>query len=243
MRISLLFFLLISVLTVNAQDEPRERTTQADFMLGVGSGQTNVSLSYQEGWKFGAKKKLVMGVGLRANGFFASDKYFVTAPAKLVKGEAGPAALFNDKIPGNMDSVHFPNANVFALNILIHIRYAFSEKLKAGFNIDVIGASFGSSRDGSYINGNGPSGTSPLAVKGSPSSFNLLLVGENDLGSLNSEFFVTYDLNKKWAIKAGVQHIFMEFTTDTKVQTFPEPNDRFRITPTVVCAGVVLTLH
>lgn len=244
-RIRILLILLAVVLFeggAHAQEEPRERTSDMHYMLGVGSGQTTVSASYQTGWKFGEKKRLVMGVGIRANAFFASGKYFVTAPAKLVKGEAGPAALFKEPIPGNMDSVHFSSAQAYSLNILIHIRYDFTEKFKAGFNIDVIGASFGGSRSGTYINGNDPGNTN-LPVSASPSGFNLLLVGENDLGSLNSEFFVTYAMTDKWALKAGVQHLFMEFTTSTKVQQFPEPNDRFRITPTVVCAGVVYTIR
>lgn len=242
MRLALSIVLSLSILTAVAQDESRERTTLADFMLGVGSGQTNVSFSYQEGWKFGAKKRLVMGVGIRANAFFASEKYFVTAPAKLVKGEAGPGALFKDKIPANMDSVHFTSAQAYSLNVLIHISYAFTEKFKAGFNIDVIGVSFGGSHNGTYINNNDPANTNQ-PIKGSPSNFNLLLVGENDLGSLNSEFFVTYAMTDKWSLKAGAQHIFMEYTTATAIQQFPEPNDRFRITPTVVCAGVVYTIR
>jgi len=225
-----------------AQEEPRESIREIDYMLGVGAGQTNVSLSYQAGWKFGEKKKLVMGVGVRSNAFFARNKYFVTAPAKLVKGEAGPAALFKDKITANMDSVQIANANAYSINILVHLGYSFTDKLKVGFNIDVIGFSFGSSVNGVYINGNDPA-NSNQPVSAAPSGFNLLLVGENDLGSLNSEFFVTYAINDKWALKAGAQHIFMEYTTTTAIQQFPEPNDRFRITPTVVCAGVVYTIR
>lgn len=243
MRIALLFYLLLLVSTVSAQDARRERTRQADLMLGFGSGQTNLSVSYQAGWKFGEKKRLVMGVGLRSNAFFANEKYFETAPARLVKGEAGPGAFFNKKIPENMDSVFFPKANVYAINFLIHIGYSFTQKLTAGFNIDVIGASFGSSQNGLYINGDGPAPNAPFPVTGSPSSFNLLLVGENDLGSLNSEFFITYALNDKMAIKGGIQHIFMEYTTATEIQQSPEPNDRFRITPTVLCVGFVYSLR
>lgn len=236
--------LLIFLATVlHAQDEPRVHNHLADFMLGIGGGQTNVSASYQVAWKFGDNQKLLMGVGLRANAFFATDKYFVTAPAKIAKGEAGPGALFKESIPANMDSVQFSSAQAFSINFLIHIGYAFSEKFKAGFNIDVIGVSFGATQSGTYINGNAPGGPAATPVSGAPTGFNLLLVGENDLGSLNSQFFVTYSVNKNWALKAGVQHVFMEFTTTTKVQQLPEPNDRFRIAATVACAGVVYTIR
>lgn len=225
------------------QDGPRAHNHLADFMLGIGGGQTNVSTSYQISWKFGAKQRLRMGAGMRLNGFFASDKYFVTAPAKIVKGEAGPGALFKKPIEQNMDSVQFSSAQIYALNFLVHIGWAFSDKFAAGFNIDVTGASFGGTQSGTYINGNAPGGPAAVAVSGSPTGFNLLLIGENDIGSLNSEFFVTYALNPDWSIKAGIQHIFMEYTTTTKVQQLPEPNDRFRITPTVFCAGVVYRIY
>jgi hypothetical protein len=230
----------LSALAQEANPEP-ERS--ADFMLGIGSGQTNFSLAYQYAWRFGQKQKLRMGVGARFNGFSASDKYFVSAPAKIVKGESGPAALFKEPIKANMDSVQLSSAQVYSLNVLIHISYAFTDKLRAGFNIDVIGVSFGGSQPGTYINGNAPDAIFTKPVSASPSAFNLLLVGENDLGSLNSEFFATYSLNDKWALKGGVQHIFMEYTTDTQVQQFPEPNDRFRITPTVACFGVVYSFR
>lgn len=239
-RLFVLLLLTISLSKVFAQDEPRAHNHLADFILGVGSRQTNVSLSYQIAWRFGDKQKLVMGAGLRTNAFFASDKYFVTAPAKIVKGEAGPGALFKESIPANMDSVHFSSASIYSINFLLHIGYAFTDKFKVGFNIDVIGASFGPGQSGTYINGNAGA-TTPVTA--GPTGLNLLLVGENDLGSLNSEFFANYALNEKWSLKAGIQHVFMEYTTTTKVQQLPEPNDRFRITPTVACVGVVYTIR
>lgn len=241
--IFVLLFFLFSTVSGNAQDGPRAHNHLADFMLGIGSGQTNLSTSYQISWKFGNNQKLRMGAGLRLNAFFATDKYFVTAPAEIVKGEAGLGAFFKKPIEENMDSVQFSSAQVYSINFLLHIGYAFSEKFAAGFNIDVIGASFGGTQSGTYINGNDPGGPVSTSTSGAPTGFNLLLVGENDIGSLNSEFFVTYALNSNWSLKAGIQHIFMEYTTTTRVQQLPEPNDRFRITPTVFCAGVVYRIY
>lgn len=224
-------------------DAPRSHTNFVDFTLGVGSKQTNLSTSYQHLWKFGDNKRLLMGVGMRINGFFASDAYMVTAPAKIVKGETGPGALFKKSIPEYTDSVFMPTSQAFSVNFLISIAYNVSDDFRVGFNIDVIGASFGSERSGTYINGNNPSGIYSSPVRGAPTGLNLLLVGENDIGSLNSEFYVTYALDERWSLKGGLQHSFMEYTTTTKVQQFPEANDRFRITPTVACVGVVYTIH
>jgi hypothetical protein len=231
------------VAPVVAQDEPRPRTRAVDFMLGIGSGVTNVATSYQYAWKYGEKKRLTMGIGMRFNGLFASDKYFVTAPSKIVKGESGPQAFVKMEIPANMDSVQIPSASIFALNFMVNIGYEISDRFSAGFNIDVVGISFGKQQPGVYINGNAPDGITSKTIEAAPTGFNLLLIGENDLGSLNSELFVAYELDEQWTVKLGIQHTFMEYTTTTKVQQLPEENDRFRITPTVVCVGVRYTLR
>lgn len=237
MRALLFFLIVMSRTIVVAQDEPRANTQYVDMMVGIGK-VVNLSISYQVGWKFGEKQRLVMGVGARVNNSIATGEFFTTAPAKLVKGEAGPAALFKEPIPANIDSVLLPTARVYSLNAMLHIGYNFSEKFGVGFNIDVIGASFGGSTSGTYY-----AGTVSTPVTASPSGFNLLLVGENDLGTLNSEFFVGYRINEKMMLKAGIQHIFMEYTTSQAVQQFPEPNDRFRITPTIFCAGLAYKLR
>jgi len=244
-RIFVLFIVTSWCMTlpVAAQDEPRPRTRAVDLMLGIGSGVTNVTTSYQYAWKYGKKQRLTMGIGMRFNGFFASDKYFVTAPAKIVKGESGPAAFFKKPIPEYMDSVQLSNTSVFALNFMVSIGYKISDRLSAGFNIDVVGVSFGKQQSGTYINGNAPGGITTMPVAGAPTGFNLLLIGENDIGSLNSEFFLTYALNDQWSVKGGLQHTFMEYTTTTEIQQLPEPNDRFRVTPTVFCVGAVYTIR
>ena len=72
----------------------------------------------------------------------------------------------------------------------------------------------------------------------SPTPFNILLVSDNDRGSLNSEFYGKYLLNEKWAVKLGAQFLFTEYTTQTKVQQFPQANDRFRNKPLLLCVGV-----
>lgn len=222
----------------SAQEAGAGPSRYLDVTMGIGSSLFNTSLSYHYAWKSGAKQRLELGVGLRASLNYATGKYFITAPARLVKGESGPQALFKESIPANIDSLELPIAKVSSINVMLSVKYQVSKKFAAGFNIDVIGISFGARQSGTYINGS----TSNPAYA-SPSPFNLLLVGENDLGSLNSEFYAAYSINERLTVKLGAQHVFMEFTTDTKVQQFPEPNDRFRITPTMVCAGMALRIE
>lgn len=246
MKISILSVLLVGICAATqsiAQDATSKNSSYADLTIGVGSMST-VGLGYQYNWKMGKKQKLELGIGGRFTSLIASDKYYVTAPAKLSKGSTGPGALFKEPIKANMDSVLLPSGQVNSLNVMVNVVYNFSSKFRAGFNIDLIGFSFGGAQTGTYINGNnGAPGSRVLPVTASPAGFNLLLVAENDLGSLNSEFYVAYAVNEKWSVKLGAQHIFMEYVTATNVQQFPEPNDRFRITPTVISVGAAYKLR
>lgn len=65
-------------------------------------------------------------------------------------------------------------------------------------------------------------------VNASPAPFNVLLVSDNDRASLNSEIYLLYFINEKFAVKLGAQFLFTEYTTSYPVQTYLSGNDRFR---------------
>ncbi|MDZ7646566.1 MAG: hypothetical protein U5K54_04970 [Cytophagales bacterium] len=66
----------------------------------------------------------------------------------------------------------------------VHLGYCFSPKFGAGFNIDAIGFSFGGKQSAIYLT----EGESQSA-SAKPTTWNTLLVGNNDHGTINSEFF------------------------------------------------------
>ncbi len=63
--------------------------------------------------------------------------------------------------------------------------------------------------------------------KAKPTSLNALLVGDNDIGSLNSELYVLYHASERLSVKAGLSYLFTEYTTDKKYITGID-NDRYR---------------
>lgn len=204
----------------------------ADATLAVGDMEGTLSLSYYRSWMLGAKRKFEIGLGGRFTTYIARNQYYVTAPARLTSGSTGPGVLFKENIEENMDTFLIKSPQVNALNIAVNLGYHFSQKFMAGFNIDLIGFSFGGSTRGNYINGiYGQMGD------GSPTSFNVLLISDNDRGTLNSEFYGKYFFNDTWGLKGGVQFLFTEYTTDEKLQQFPEPNDRFRNKSLMICLG------
>lgn len=206
---------------------------QADVDIALAGSQRCISLSGYHDWQFGKRKKLFVGVGARLSFYSGKDQYYVTAPAKLTSGERGPQVFFIPNITRNMDSLLVGKPAVLLSNIFLDLGYRFSDRLAVGFNIDLIGFSNGTKIRGTYINGD-----QRISVGANVSHFNVLLVSDNDIGSLNSELYAKYRLTDKLRLKAGFQFLFTEYKSDFKVQQSPEPNDRFRRKSLMAMVGI-----
>ncbi|HQQ98868.1 MAG TPA: hypothetical protein PLX35_16465 [Cyclobacteriaceae bacterium] len=204
-----------------------------DATAGVAKYQGAFSLAFVHNWPLGTSRKFEVGVGGRFTSYVAANQYYVTAPAELTSESTSPFIIFKDNVTANMDTFLVKSPQINSLNLSIHLGYQFGKKISAGFNIDAIGLSFGGSRSGNYING--PVGKVTTAT---PTTFNVLLISDNDRGSLNSEFYLRYALSGPWSVKLGAQFLFTEYTTATKVQQFPQENDRFRNKSLLFCLGV-----
>ncbi len=195
-----------------------------DLSVGAGQNQALIASSFTHYWGIGRKQKLRLGIGARLNNSFGTDQYFITANAKLTSGKTGPGVLFTEDIQANIDSFFIGNPQINALNISFNSEYALTKKLSVGFNIDLVGFSFGATKTGIYIN----NGNNSL-VHAKPTSFNALLISDNDKGTLNSEIFARYHLNSKWSLRGGAAFLFNEYTTNTAVQQLNGiSNNRFR---------------
>lgn len=238
-RIKLLFFAFFVALLGKAQSYREGHLFGAT--LNIGSGELATALSWSHYHGFGEQKRFKVGYGLRLSNYFGANQEYITAPAKYTSGKESFAALFAENILANFDTLSFKSAQVNALNVGIYLSYTpqiLKDKLDIGINIDAIGFSFGSKQEGVF-RGEGAFNAKNVGAKVSP--FNLLLVSDSDLGSLNSEWYLRYWLNEQWAIKLGYEFLFTEFTTDDKVQPIPntnELNDRFRKKSSMLMLGV-----
>jgi hypothetical protein len=230
-------FMMITFMVYSLQAQTRQSKEQAaSFSLAAGQNQFTTTLSYRYLWNFGKKKQWQMGAGARLTNSFGTQNYLITAPAKLTSGKTGPAVFFADQIIPNIDSIYIAKSQVNALNITVNFGYKINDKFSLGFDIDAIGFSFGSNKSSTYFGNNGAIGN----ANAKPTAFNLLLVSDNDLGTLNSEFFGQYNINKKWSTKLAFQFLFVEYTTDSKIQTAPtgDKNDRFRYKSSQASLGI-----
>ncbi|NOU38056.1 MAG: hypothetical protein HOO89_05035 [Ferruginibacter sp.] len=230
-----IYFILFFTNIVEAQ-KTNNKLKSASLSLAFGSNQFSTAIDYKYLWKLGKKERFATGFGARLTSNFGSKNYYTTAPAKLTSGKTGPGVLFGDDITQNIDSVFFSTSQVNALNLSINFAYKIKEKITLGFNIDAIGVSFGSNKTGTYFPNVGVGST----VSAKPTSFNALLISDNDKGSLNSELYGQYNFNKKWGAKLGFQFLFTEYKTNTLVQTTPtgDKNDRFRNKASQISLGI-----
>ncbi len=229
-----LFFIVFSIYAQN-----KKTTEQAvSASIAFNDKQFSAVASYKYLWNFGKKKQFQVGTGARFTSNFGDKLFYITAPAKLTSGKTGPGVFFSNQLLQNIDSIYFLKSQTNSLNISINFGYKINQKFSVGFDIDAIGFSFGKNQSGLYY-GN----TSVNSTTAKPTNFNLLLVSDNDLGSLNSEFFGQYNFNKKWSAKLAYQFLFTEYTTDTKVQITPsgDKNDRFRNKSSSISFGAVYT--
>ena len=210
----------------------------ADFSLAAGSYRASASVSLSHHWQIGKKQNFSVGSGGRFTSFYGANLYYVTAPGKITSGSSSPLIIFKENIQENLDSLLLSSPQVNALNLMLNLHYSVSGKVSLGFNIDLIGFSFGSSQRGNYINGN-----QGKNIKAEPTHFNILLISDNDRGTLNSEFYSRYGINEKWSAKLFGQFLFTEYTTSEVVQQFPTANDRFRNKSLLAGLGVIYNIN
>ncbi len=215
---------LLAVTCVQAQNPTLpKKESNVDLALGLGE---NSSFSYAFSWNtsYGlfSSNKFRLGYGIRFSGFTGSELNYITAPADLTSDDQ------------TIDTLLVNSPHSMGLSALVNIQYQFSPKFKLGFNIDAIGLGFGSSDNSRFISSEN-TGQYPETVEASPSSFNLLLGGDNDLGQIKSEFYIAYALSEKTWLRGGMDMTFSEYSTNQKLT---HENDRFRYKPVLVFLAV-----
>ena len=195
-----------------------------DLAFATNSNQSAGALSWVHFHSITQKKRFKIGYGIRFTSQVGKDLYYVTAPSILTSKQTGPQVLFSKIYYENVDTFFVSQSQNNLLNISINLQYTFKEKLDLGFNIDGVGFSFGSKIAGNYIAYQSLefNNTKQTAM---PTTLNLLLVSDNDIGALNSELYLRYWLHQNWAVRVGASFLFTEYTTDLKLRL---DNNRWR---------------
>ncbi|MEZ5046937.1 MAG: hypothetical protein R2831_08090 [Chitinophagaceae bacterium] len=202
-----------------AQSNPFFKRTPLEGGLTLSSNgcMSAVGLDIHQYWGLGKKqRKMNIGLGIRLTSSFGSSNLnYITAPANLTSGKTGPGVFFSDQVVENIDTVFLNNTQVNAFNLFLALHYKAYKKWAVEFNIDLIGASFGGNKTATINYGDGIYGTKTTTAK--PTSPNVLLISDNDKGSLNSEFMISYQLKDNIKLKAGPVFLFNEYTVENPV--------------------------
>jgi hypothetical protein len=170
-------FLLLVIAGTTAQTLPKEFVS-----LGLSAGKTDklnmgsmpITFSHQ----IAGLPNIRYQLGLRQNLAFGATKFTI-----------------------NNSKVLIDDISNYSINLFAGLEYISKYKLLAGFNIDLIGGTFGT-RSYKTIN------AEPVYAI-NPEGINMLLGGSNDKGSLNSEFYLGYRFNDNITLKAGVSHYLL----------------------------------
>lgn len=213
---SLILVVLITFNSLTAQESIEEKKGYKydhNFDLGLSSnGNHHVgAISWVKFHSITKKRAFKIGYGARLNSQFGSDLNYITAPANLT-----------GKLE-NIDTFFVSSPQINSFNLSINLQYTIKNKFDIGFNIDAVGVSFGRNVNGKYISNQSNFNNTKQAA--SPTKINLLLVGDNDIGMLNSEFYFRYWLTNKIAIRGGASFMFTEYTTSNKLRL---DNNRWR---------------
>jgi hypothetical protein len=180
-KILIAVLITISSFALHAQQKVVSTTNKfVDIAGTIGTSQVSGAASYVYNWKFGfgKKKSWEAGIGARITSLFGRRLEYTTAgPAKFTRTSTTPFLIvFAGQRPENWDTLTVQRPFVNALNITANFGYNFSAKWSGGFNIDLIGVSFGRKSPAVYLS-NGVTVTEPSAK---PTPFNVLLTGDHD---------------------------------------------------------------
>ena len=241
-RFIVTFCMMLLVGMVAAQKESTSKTNRfVDLALTAGASQGSAALSYVHNWKIGKKQKWEIGIGGRLTSYFGTKRDYTTAgPARLTRSHSIPFLIFfADQKPENWDTLNVQRPFTTALNTSINIGYHFNKKWSAGFNIDLIGVTFGRTTNGILTS----NGTTRNDSEVKPTAFNVLLTGDHDLGSLNSELFVGYKLSDKWSLRGVYQFYFSEYKTTNLNQVASDGTVITRFRNKVNAFGIGISRH
>jgi hypothetical protein len=212
------------------QDRMDHRSSNLfDLAVSASPGQFSTAASWVHMHRLGKKERLQLGYGVRLTSFVGANKFYTTAPAQYTSTRQDIATIFSETIDSNIDTITTATAITYCLNATFNAQYRIAPRWDIGLNIDIAGVSFGPPRKFNIISSSFDASQQPVEP-GSPTQFNLLLTSDNDIGSLNSEFFVRFWATPKIGLRGGYTFLFSEYRTHQEL-SFDNGrivNDRFR---------------
>ena len=187
--------------------------------LGTHSSAKTASIGLSMHWSFLDKYPIEVGGGARYNYFVGSDFVVETAEHDLIQD-------------GETLKLQMPSGQLQSANLFISIVGGVYDAFSLGFNLDVVGVSWGPSTSARR---NREGGMIDLVM--TPTRWNFLKGDTRDLGSLNSEFFAQWKFSDTYLARIGWSHYFAEWKAQS---TLEGAGNRFRIISNLLLVSGVI---
>ncbi|GAA4358719.1 hypothetical protein GCM10023185_24630 [Hymenobacter saemangeumensis] len=183
---------MLPALAAEAQPDSMPRhATVFDLSGAVGPTLNYTSAAGWQLWGIDKKGRFQAGLGGRVSYFWSGRNEFDN------QNGPGKAALLTVEEP-----------RLLAFNVAFHVRARVAGPVSLGFNLDMLGATFGPDRSGMLLP------DMPFQRPPRPVWNNLLLGGTADRGSLNSEFYASLALPHRLSLRGGWSHIVTAYEVD-----------------------------
>jgi len=208
--------LVLLAAPLQGQSTPSGSAVNVHASIGAGSSRLTASPGAVQQWGLLASNRLRLGLGLRYSYFNGKELRYTTADRDQLQG-------------AGVERVFLEAPETHSLNAVFAASYLVTNRVEVGFNIDLLGLSAGGDRVATVQS----PGSGVVMVH--PTSFNLLLGGRRDRGTLNSEFYGGIWATPRVLVRIGLSHFVSEYSTD---QALPNGSDRFRNTGNLVFGAV-----
>lgn len=189
--------------------KPWNENHYVDMSLGMGSNLFTGSVAWHKMFNIAWKKRIRLGVGLRANMANVTQRMYVTA-------------FPNRPDAGTYDSLFLDDHTIYSLNLTFHADVSLTQWLDVGLNLDVVGVSFGETTDASYRSATFLPATSTEQTM--PELLNVFAFGNNNLGTTNTQFYLRFWPGKDFFVKAGYSLYYITENTENNLNF---SNNRF----------------
>jgi|GEM_PF-4184980 len=213
-RILLLCYIVSAALTLRAQTGEIPKDTVApvkgkawkenhylDISMAGGENIFITSVQWDKLFGIAWKKRVKIGFGVRVNMANTWAKDFRTP-------------FYNRPDQNTFDTLRMDQQTTFFVNLTFLAEISLFKWMDAGLCEDIVGVSFGERGEGSLYGESVPFGG--IRQSTHPALFNAFLFGQNDRGSLNSQFYLRFWPTNDFFIKGGfgISHITQSTDAD-----------------------------
>ncbi|GAB3992670.1 hypothetical protein GCM10028807_26050 [Spirosoma daeguense] len=211
-----------------------------DVGMAYSAQHYNPSIAYYQLLHVGNRKLFALGWNFRVGAFYGDNLNYYTAPARLTREKTGFAALGAPLVEKNIDTIRYDYVSMTSVSFGIRGQINLGI-VQLGASADLLGLTLGKSRIGRYKSSTGQfaiksaSGNDSTTTyfqgtntfqKTSPSTLNVRLLGDNDIGTLATEVYARVYISQRIAVKAGYQWLTTE--TNAVNRDVVADNNRFR---------------